>query len=79
MSGDERSRGGLLNLPLSFHKRCFPTTTISYLPSARSVLLLSNLGWALEEVSAGDDVHHWAVLRIADLPDTRPFDQFVDV
>jgi predicted O-methyltransferase YrrM len=37
-----------------------------------------NLGWTLEEVSAWDDVHQWAVLRTSALPDTRPFDFYVD-
>ncbi len=45
---------------------------------ARRVLLLTNLGWGLEEVSAVDDLHQWAVLRTAKVPDTRPFDSFVD-
>jgi len=39
---------------------------------------LSNLGWILEEVSDADDLHQWAVLRTSPLPDTRPFDHFVD-
>ncbi len=38
----------------------------------------SNLGWTLEEVSAADDLHQWAVLRTSAIPDTRPFDHFVD-
>jgi predicted O-methyltransferase YrrM len=38
----------------------------------------TNLGWSLEEVSPADDHHQWAVLRTAQLPDTRPFDHFVD-
>ena len=37
-----------------------------------------NLGWTLEEVSAWDDVHQWAVLRTSAVPDTRPFDFYVD-
>ncbi|MDP8948944.1 MAG: class I SAM-dependent methyltransferase [Actinomycetota bacterium] len=37
-----------------------------------------NLGWMLEEVSAWDDVHQWAVLRTSAVPDTRPFDHYVD-
>ncbi len=39
---------------------------------------LTNLGWALEEVSAPDDLHRWAVLRTSEAPDTRPFDYYVD-
>ena len=38
----------------------------------------SNLGWTLEEVSAADDLHQWAVLRTSAAPDTRPFDHFID-
>ena len=39
---------------------------------------LTNLGWTLEEVSADDDLHHWAVLRTSRIPDERPFDYYVD-
>jgi len=39
---------------------------------------LTNLGWTLEEVSAADDFHQWAVLRTSAVPDTRPFDHYVD-
>jgi predicted O-methyltransferase YrrM len=39
---------------------------------------VKNLDWALEEVSAADDLHQWAVLRTSDAPDTRPFDYYVD-
>jgi len=39
---------------------------------------LTNLGWTLEEVSAADDLHRWAVLRTSTIPDTRPFDYYVD-
>jgi predicted O-methyltransferase YrrM len=38
----------------------------------------SNLGWALEEVSARDEFHQWAVLRTSVAPDTRTFDHYVD-
>ncbi len=38
---------------------------------------VTNLGWWLEEVSAADDLHRWAVLRTAEGPDTRPFDYYV--
>jgi predicted O-methyltransferase YrrM len=39
---------------------------------------LRNLDWGVEEVSAADEFHQWAVLRTADAPDTRPFDYYVD-
>ena len=39
---------------------------------------LSNLGWTLEESSASDPSHHWAVLRTSTMPDTRPFDYYLD-
>jgi predicted O-methyltransferase YrrM len=39
---------------------------------------LTNLGWALEDVSGADDLHQWAVLRTSGLQDTRPFDYDVD-
>jgi predicted O-methyltransferase YrrM len=39
---------------------------------------VTNLGWTLEEVSAADDLHRWAVLRTSTVPDTRPFDYYVD-
>jgi len=39
---------------------------------------VTNLGWALEETSASDGDHHWAVLRTSVGPDTRPFDHHVD-
>jgi predicted O-methyltransferase YrrM len=37
-----------------------------------------NLGWTLEEVSAADDYHRWAVLRTPPTPDTRPFDFYAE-
>lgn len=43
-----------------------------------AAFFVSNLGWALEEVSAADDLHQWAVLRTSTVPDTRPFDHYVD-
>jgi predicted O-methyltransferase YrrM len=43
-----------------------------------SSFFLTNLGWTLEEVSAPDDLHRWAVLRTSVVPDARPFDHFVD-
>jgi hypothetical protein len=39
---------------------------------------LTNLGWTLEEVSASDHLHGWAGLRTSAVPDTRPFDHYVD-
>ena len=39
---------------------------------------VTNLGWTLEEVSAADELHWWAVLRTSTVPDTRPFDYYVD-
>jgi predicted O-methyltransferase YrrM len=46
---------------------------------ARAVsFCLTNLGWTLEEVSAPDDLHQWAVLRTSAVADTRPFDHHVD-
>jgi predicted O-methyltransferase YrrM len=38
----------------------------------------SNLGWTVEEISPPDDLHQWVVLRTSTVPDTRPFDHFVD-
>jgi predicted O-methyltransferase YrrM len=38
----------------------------------------SNLAWTLEEVSAPDELHQWAVLRTPDRPPERRFDHFVD-
>ena len=50
------------------------------LPSvARAVaFFVANLGWTLEEVSAVDDQHQWAVLRTAGDPLDRPYWHFVD-
>lgn len=46
---------------------------------ARAVsFCLTNLGWTLEETSADDDRHHWAVLRTSHVPDARRFDYYVD-
>lgn len=39
---------------------------------------LRNLDWVLEEVSAADELHQWAVLRTSNVPDARPFDYYVD-
>jgi predicted O-methyltransferase YrrM len=39
---------------------------------------VTNLGWTLEEASVADDLHQWAVLRTSEVPDTRPFDYYVD-
>ena len=38
----------------------------------------TNLGWKVEEVSAPDDLHQWAVLRTPEAPPERSFDHFVD-
>ena len=38
----------------------------------------TNLDWTLEEVSDADGHHQWAVFRTSAVPDTRPFDYFVD-
>jgi predicted O-methyltransferase YrrM len=41
---------------------------------ARAVsFCLTNLDWTLEEVSAADDLHRWAVFRTSAVADTRPF------
>jgi predicted O-methyltransferase YrrM len=39
---------------------------------------VTNLDWTLEEVSAADDLHRWAVLRTSAVADTRPFDSYID-
>jgi hypothetical protein len=39
---------------------------------------VTNLDWTLEEVSAADDLHRWAVLRTSAVADTRPFDYYVE-
>jgi len=39
---------------------------------------LTNLGWRLEEVSAADNLHQWAVLRTSVVPDARTFHDYVD-
>jgi predicted O-methyltransferase YrrM len=39
---------------------------------------LTNLGWTLEETSPADELHQWAVLRTSTVPDTRPFDYYVE-
>ena len=39
---------------------------------------LTNLGWTLLEVSPVDELHQWAVLRTSAVPDTRPFDYYVE-
>ena len=38
---------------------------------------VTNLGWALEEVSPADELHRWAVVRTSREPDVRSFDHFV--
>ncbi len=39
---------------------------------------LTNLGWTLQEVSPLDELHQWAALRTSVIPDTRPFDYYVE-
>ena len=39
---------------------------------------VKDLGWGLEEISATDDLHQWAVVRTPVTPDRRPFDHFVE-
>lgn len=39
---------------------------------------VANVGWTVEEVSAADELHQWAVLRTSTGADTRRFDDFVD-
>jgi predicted O-methyltransferase YrrM len=43
-----------------------------------SSFFLKNLGWTLEDVSAWDQFHQWAVLRTSAVPDTRPFGHYID-
>jgi predicted O-methyltransferase YrrM len=46
---------------------------------ARAVAFCTtNLQWTIEEVSARDPRHRWAVLRTAPVPPQRSFDYFVD-
>jgi hypothetical protein len=46
---------------------------------ARAVsFCVTNLDWTLDEVSAADDLHRWAVLRTSAVADTRPFDYYVE-
>ena len=39
---------------------------------------VTNVGWTMEQVSAVDESHQWAVLRTSAVPDTRRFDDFED-
>ena len=39
---------------------------------------VTNVGWKMQEVSAADEAHQWAVLRTSVAPDTRRFDDFED-
>jgi predicted O-methyltransferase YrrM len=50
------------------------------LPSIRRAasFCLTNLDWTLEEASAEDEVHQWAVLRTTQHDDTRTYDHFLD-
>ena len=41
-------------------------------------LSLTNFGWRMEAVSPADELHQWAVLRTSAVPDTRPFDHYVE-
>src|SRR5215469_1984360 len=43
-----------------------------------AAFFITNLGWAVEEVSTAEDRHHWAVLRTSTDPDTRPFGYLAD-
>jgi hypothetical protein len=45
---------------------------------AVSFFCVTNLDWTLEEVSAADELHRWAVLRTSAVADTRAFDYYVD-
>lgn len=46
---------------------------------ARAVsFCVTNLNWTIEEVSAADYLHRWAVLRTSAKADTRPFDYYVE-
>ena len=46
---------------------------------ARAVsICATNLGWTVEEVSAPDELHQWAVLRTPRVPPERRFDHFVE-
>jgi predicted O-methyltransferase YrrM len=38
----------------------------------------TNLGWTIEEVSAADELHQWAVLRTPEVALERRFDHFVE-
>jgi predicted O-methyltransferase YrrM len=50
------------------------------LPAIRRAVAfcLTNLGWTLEEVAAADERHRWAAVRTATVPDTRPYDYYVE-
>jgi predicted O-methyltransferase YrrM len=39
---------------------------------------VANVGWTIEQVSAADELHQWAVLRTSTVADNRRFDDFVD-
>jgi predicted O-methyltransferase YrrM len=43
-----------------------------------ATFFVTNLGWRLEEVSAPNPLHQWAVLRTSEAPDRRRFDHFVE-
>ncbi len=50
------------------------------LPAVARVVsfFVTNLAWTLEEASPADARHQWAVLRTSPVPDTRPFDYYID-
>ena len=50
------------------------------LPSVAKAVsfFVNNLDWTIEEVSAADERHNWAVLRTGRQADRRLFDHFVD-
>jgi predicted O-methyltransferase YrrM len=50
------------------------------LPSIQRAIsfFTTNRGWTVEQADESEPDHHWAVLRTATEPDTRPFDHFVE-
>jgi len=50
------------------------------LPGVRraAAFFTANLGWTLDDVSAADEMHQWAVMTTATRRDERPFDYFVE-
>jgi predicted O-methyltransferase YrrM len=39
---------------------------------------VTNLGWAIEEVSTSEEKHHWVVLRTSAEPDKRSFKDYIE-